>query len=191
MRAIWHRLLASITRFGRRQDAAAAVEFALILPIMLLVYVGSVEASALISMDRRVQSVSGAMGDLVARADKTITATTLTDYFTASAGIMTPYPSDDLQQIVTQVLVDNAGVAKVVWSKQYIASRYATGTKYLFNATYPLPAEMAAIAKGKYVIVAEASYNYLPLYGIVFEQAVPLRRDSFFMPRFGGSIAVN
>ena len=191
MRCVWRRLVRQFASLARRDGGAAAVEFALILPIMIFIYVGCVEASALISMDRRVQTVSGTLGDLVARSDKTITSVTLTDYFRASAGVMTPYPSDDLEQIVTEVFVDSTGTAKVVWSREYKNELYAIGTDYVKDEVFPLPVEMKDIARNKWVIVAQASYDYLPLYGIVFEQSVGLNRASFFMPRFGSSITVN
>lgn len=92
MRAAWQRLLAHLRRLAVVEEATAAVEFALILPIMLLVYVGSVEASIAITTDRKVQSVAGALGDLVARSDTTIPMATLLDYFQAAEGIMTPTP---------------------------------------------------------------------------------------------------
>ncbi|MBI4046560.1 MAG: pilus assembly protein, partial [Devosia nanyangense] len=52
-----------IARLARSGDGAAAVEFALILPILLLLYIGSIEASQLIITDRRVTTVAGTLGD--------------------------------------------------------------------------------------------------------------------------------
>ena len=40
------------------------------------------------------------------------------------------------------------------------------------------------------VIAAEASYSYTPLFGIMFDAAVPLYRSNFYLPRFGGTIAL-
>jgi Flp pilus assembly protein TadG len=180
-----------LRRMRLAEEGAAAVEFALILPIMLLVYIGSVEASALISMDRRVQSVAGTLGDLVARSDKNISAATLTDYFRAARGIMTPYSADDLRQVVTQVEVDDDGTATVVWSRQYVDGAYGVGTDHLPGDTYELAEAMETIAAGNFVIVAEATHSYLPMYGIIFEQPIQLYRENFFMPRFGGGISVN
>lgn len=191
MRATWHGLLARLKRLRLAEDGVAAVEFALILPIMLTLYIGAMEASTLISMDRRVQSVAGAVGDLVARADTTISAATLTDYFQAAGGIMTPFPSAGLKQVVTQVEVDTSGVAKVVWSKQYVNGVYGTGTDHPAKSVYLLSKAMTDISKGKVVVVAEASYSYLPLYGIIIDKPIPLYRENFFLPRFGGSITVN
>lgn len=191
MRRIWRRLLVRLRQLPLAEDAVAAVEFALILPIMLLLYVGSVEASALISMDRRVQSVAGAVGDLVARSDGTIPTATLRDYFRAAGSIMTPYPPATLRQVVTLVRVLPNGTTSVVWSRQYVNGTYSVNTDHPVNSAYTLPAEMVTIARGKFVVAAKGTYSYLPLYGIVFDRPVELVRENFFMPRFGGSIAVN
>ena len=189
MRAAVEALLARLRRLALVEDGVAAVEFALILPIMLLVYIGSVEASLAITMDRKVQSVAGALGDLVARSDTTIPADTLEDYFKAAGGIMTPYPTDELKQVVTQVLVSDDGTsATVVWSREYVDGDVAVGTDHAVGDSYTLPQAMRTIAQGGYVIVAESSYAYPPLYGFAFQTTIDLYRENFFMPRFGGEI---
>lgn len=177
----------------RNEDGVAAVEFALILPIMLLVYIGSVEASALISMDRRVQLVTGTIGDLVARSSKVIDGSTLEDYFAAAAGVMTPYPANDLEQIVTQVKVNEDESVIVEWSRHYLDGDYTTtsGDRHAEGASFTLPDEMIEIAVDGYVIVSETRYsNYKPLYGIIFDTPVTLTRQNFYLPRFGGSIDI-
>jgi hypothetical protein len=92
---------------------------------------------------------------------------------------------------VTQVDVTADGIATVAWSKQYINGDYADGTDYIKYSPYELPDAMVNISKGQSVIVAKASYSYLPLYGIVFDKPVQLVRENFFIPRFGGTITVN
>ena len=172
---------ALIERWRRDTRGVAAVEFALILPIMLMLYVGCIEASVLITMDRKVQSVAGSVGDLVARSDDTISANLLNDYFQAASGILSPYPSETLKQVVTSVEIRLDGTTRVDWSRGFNG-----GTARTTNASYSLPAEIKDIARGRYVIVAEASTSFQPLLGVVFTQSIPLYRESFFMPRFGG-----
>jgi Flp pilus assembly protein TadG len=185
----------SLLRLGARllgsDKGVAAVEFALILPVMLLVYLGTLEASTLISMDRKVQSVAGAVGDLVARADEVITASQLQDYFRAASGIMTPYSATDVLQVVTAVEVAADGTTSVAWTRQYLNGTYSATTPHTVGDEYPLPAEMVAISLGRMVIAAEASYAYTPLLGIVINQPIDLYRSSFYMPRFGEDIALN
>lgn len=191
MRAALRRLLADMRLLRCADAGTAAVEFALVLPIMLMLYIGAVEVSGLITVDRKLQSVAGALGDLVARSDTTIAAATLTDYFQAASGIMTPHSSDGLRQIVTltQVSADGTQVC-VQWSRQYVNHVYGVGP-HAVNCSFTLPLAMRTIAKGKYVVVAEGYYDYPPLYGFAFNQTINLYRENFFMPRFGGSITLN
>jgi Flp pilus assembly pilin Flp len=179
-------------RFRAAETGVAAVEFALILPIMLWVYIGMVEASALISMDRKIQTISGAVGDLVAREDGEITSTMLGDYVKVASGIMTPYPIAPLEQIITQVVVDADGIATVDWSQRYVGEALQpTGAREVGEEYEGLPAEIIDIALDQYVIVAESRYSYLPLYGIVFDQPVNLYRENFYLPRFGAQIVLD
>lgn len=190
------RAIANLVRwaahFRAAQAGVAAVEFALILPIMLLVYVGMVEASALISMDRKIQTISGAVGDLVAREAGGITSAMLADYVKVAGGIMTPYPISPLEQIVTQVKVSADGTTELVdWSKRYLGGALQTTGAHAKDEAYDLPDEIVDIALGQYVIVAESRYSYLPLYGIVFDQPVNLYRENFYLPRFGAQIVLD
>ena len=69
------RRLVGIGRLASDERGVAAVEFALILPFLLLLFLGTIEASSLITVDRRVNVISGTVGDLVARTDPTVPLT--------------------------------------------------------------------------------------------------------------------
>lgn len=176
-------------RFVRGNSAAAAVEFALILPVLLTLYVGSVELSSAISVDKRVSTVSGALGDLVARADGEITTTEVNDYFLAASATMAPYSSSNVEQIVTSVRVNTDGSTQVQWSYAYNgASDHTNGT------SYTLPEDLRKLVtenwtRQGYVIVAEAQMSYLPLIGYFFKSAFSLYHEYFFLPRFGEEIS--
>lgn len=186
-----NRLIAAlIGRLRRSEAGVAAVEFALILPVMLLVYIGTLEASTLITVDRKVQSVAGAIGDLSARVEDSLSASLLQDYFRAASGIMTPYSPEAVVQVVTGVRVLNDGTTVVAWTRKYENGTYSSTTPYTVNDTYPLPIEMVNVARGHMVIAAEASYTYTPLLGLVIDMPVNLYRSSFFMPRFGDDITL-
>lgn len=178
-------LLAKLARrFQLAESGIAAVEFALILPFMLLLYIGMVEGSTLISIDRKVQTVSGAVGDLVARSNGEISRSTLDDYVKIAGGIMTPYPDAGLVQFVTQVYVDKDGKATVDWSQRYVGQAAQSSGAHAKGSIYVLPAEIKAIAKEQYVIVTECENTYTPLFGIVFDKAINLSRENFYIPRF-------
>ena len=179
-----------IKRFRAAQAGAAAVEFALILPIMLLLYIGANEASVLITMDRKVQMVSGAVGDLVARAEEEIATATLADYIKVASGLVSPFAAKDMVQIVTQVQVAADGSAKVDWSKGYKNQVAFSAMDRVKGSTVKLPVAVSNVAKGRYVIIAETSLPYIPLYGIVYTAPITLYRENYYLPRFDGPIAI-
>jgi Flp pilus assembly protein TadG len=179
-----------LRRFSLSERGVAAVEFALILPIMLAVYIGSMEGSTLIIVDRKVQSVAAAVGDLVARSDKTLSTDQLRDYLRAASGIMMPYPSQNVRQTVTAVTVASNGTTTVSWQAKFQNGVYTRVATTSLPRSFRLPTEMAAISAGQTVIAAEASYDYTPIFGIVINQSVSLYRSNFYLPRFGGTITL-
>lgn len=177
-------------RFARNTQAAAAVEFALILPILLTLYVGSVELSSAITVDKRVATVSGSLGDLVARSDDTIALSTLNDYFLAAAATMAPYSPADVRQIVSSVRVRSDGATRVMWSVGYNGA-----TDHTDGASYDLPDDLKKLVTSNYtttgyVIVAEAQLGFTPLFGYFFKDAFSLYHEFFFLPRFGDGISL-
>lgn len=181
----------TLKRFLGAERGVAAVEFAMILPLLLAVYIGSAEAGTLLITDRKVQSVAGALGDLVARSNKSVTTAQLLDYFEASTSIMSPYSTSELTQTVTAVRVSEDGEATVSWSVEFTGAAMSTGTRYIRDDAYALPDEMIAVALGQTVIAAEADYTHRPVLGLFFDQAINLHRSNYFVPRFGGTITVN
>jgi len=174
-----------LRHFLKAERGIAAVEFALVVPLMLTLYVASLELSQAIIVDRRVTTVVGTTGDLVARANSKLTDGELTDYFTAAQSIMRPFSTTDLQQVVTQLQVDKNGTAKVDWSVGF-----NDGQAHAHGDTFPLddvPA-MADLAKNGYIIVAESSYTYLPLLGLFFKTPFSLNHRNYYLPRFGDKI---
>lgn len=186
MRQVAHTLRRLVGCFLEEQKAVAAVEFALILPVMLTLYLGSIEGSSLYTVDRRITTISSTIGDLVARADGVISEAEIADYFTAAEGILMPYSRDGLAQVVSLIEVTNSGATEVVWS------RTSGGTVRTEGASYPLPAssQMNQVARDVgYLVVSETSYAYTPVFGAVIQGPVNLYRESFYLPRFGAAIA--
>lgn len=176
-------------RFGHEQRAVAAVEFALILPFMLMLYFGSIEAAALFTVDKRINSVSATVGDLVSQWDpgdgdlSTGTGSTLADYLAAATAIMSPYSDSGLRIVVNLVQVRADGSTKILWSRANAAgtARNAGGS-YTDLAT---ASRMNEVSRGGCIIAAEVSYAYLPLLAQVFSTAVTLQHTNYFLPRFG------
>lgn len=179
------RFLTRLRRFPGAEQAVAAVEFALILPFMLLLYLGSIELSDLIAVDRRVTTIAGAVGDLVARTDGSLTTATLNDYFDAAEAIMFPYQTTGLKQIVTCVYIAANGTTTVIWSRQH-----GGATAKTVGSHPALPTAITDIARDSYVIMSETSFGYKPLLGLVMTSTYDLYRENFHLPRYGELISI-
>ena len=68
MHLAFRRLAARAASLARQDSGLAAVEFALILPILVVLWFGGVELTQALSVDRRLNNLASAIGDLVARS---------------------------------------------------------------------------------------------------------------------------
>ncbi len=175
-----------LERFTRSTSAVAAVEFALILPLLVTLYFGTVEAASLYTVDRRVATVASTMADLVSREQKCITTARLDSYFTAATGIMQPFSTDNLKQVVSFLAVDSAGTVALKWSRKYGTGAVARTSSTMGGIGSPTQINTLARTKG-WLVAAEIQYPYQPLYGIVIK-TINLAHTEYFLPRYGEEI---
>lgn len=83
--------------FLRNDKGAAAVEFAFVIPFMMLLYFSLVDITGLISLNRRIVSAAATMADLVTQQTTTVLASTIVDQFNAAYVTMQPMPSANLR----------------------------------------------------------------------------------------------
>jgi len=138
-------------RLLRDVAGLAAVEFALILPVMLTLYLGAVEATHMLTANRRVTSVAYTAADIVAQA-AAVSNADMTDIFAASSAILSPFSTAPLSVRVTSVVANSSNVAKVAWSDGFQVAPRAV------NSTVTLPAGLTT--PGSSVILVEATYSY-------------------------------
>ncbi len=171
----WRRLLPD-------NRGVAAVEFALILPIMFFLFVGTIEFSQALSVDRRVTQAASSTADLIARAPDTgMTTAQVDSELQIITQLMRPYDVGPLQvRIISVVAKSTNGVLRylVNWSRDT-----SGGTPYARNSTYTnMPQNLLSATES--IIIAEASYNYTPLiFKYFIKAAFSLQQRSFLKPR--------
>lgn len=140
----------------------AAIEFALVAPLMAAMFVGAVEMSQAITVDRRVTQIAGSTADLVARADKTIAQSEISDIMRVGSYIMKPYSATPIRIVLRNVSSSpaNASMTKQSWTCSYNGTG-GTQTCECTNTSFPLPANM--VTTNDSVVVAEVTYDYVPL----------------------------
>jgi Flp pilus assembly pilin Flp len=93
-------------RFSKATDGVAAVEFALILPIMTTLLIGSIEMSEAITVDRRVSQVAATTGDLAARFNGGITPDDVTELSRIGSWLLEPYDVNSVRITIRLVTVE-------------------------------------------------------------------------------------
>ena len=156
------------------RSGIAATEFAVIVPLMLVMFFGTVEFSSGVAVDRKVTLMARTLSDLTSQSIS-VNDADLTNFFAASKGIMTPYPSAPTQATITELYVDSTTLAaRVQWSKG--TAPRATGT------TVTIPSALKV--GGTYLILSEVSYRYVPAVGYVMAPAgINLSDVSYTRPR--------
>jgi Flp pilus assembly protein TadG len=174
---IWLRARHSLRNLARDNSGIAAAEFAVIVPIMLVMFFGTIEFSSGIAVDRKVTLMARTLSDLTSQSTS-VGDTDMTNFFAASAAIMTPYASTPAKATITELYVDPSTLsARVQWSKPYQG-----GATRAQGSTVAIPAALAVA--GTYLIFSEVSYLYVPTIGYVMAKAgVNLSDVSYTRPR--------
>lgn len=151
----------------------AAIEFAMIVPIMLILFFGTDEFSSGIAVNRKVTLMARTLSDLTSQ-NISVTDNQLTNFFNASAGIMTPYSATPVQSTITELYVDpNTLAARVQWSKG--SAPRTAGT------TVAIPTALQV--GGTYLIYSEVKYAFVPTIGYVLKNSITLSDFTFTRPR--------
>ena len=79
--------------FLRETKGIAAIEVALVMPFMFLLYFGLFDITALITINRKVTYSASVVVDLVSQNKTSILKSTIADYYKASEMVMAPIPN--------------------------------------------------------------------------------------------------
>ena len=165
-----------LTRFLSDRNGVSAVEFALLLPLMLLFYFGTVETGAALAVHRKVVSTASTIADLVAQ-DTSIDDTESTAIFTAAEAIMAPYdPMETIQVVVSSVRLTGTE-PRVVWSDANAAAT-ARGVGSLVEN---MPAGL--LSGTNTVIMAEVDFPHVGPSAEVIGGAISMEQVFYLRPR--------
>lgn len=177
----------SVRDFVADSRALAATEFAVIVPLMLVMFFGTVEFSSAVAIDRKVTLIARTLSDLTSQST-TLTDSDMQNAFTASISIIMPYDATLVKGSISQIYIDANSIATVQWSKAGTIASGATQATLATSArkagdkvTSELPSTL--LIPSTYLILSEASYTYTPSVGYVLKSSIPLSDLSYTRPR--------
>jgi Flp pilus assembly protein TadG len=176
------RLTRPLFRLASDRRGVSAVEFALILPLMMTLYLGGNELSHALTIARKVTHVTSSLGDLITQS-KTITDADMANILNAATAVMTPYPTGLLLKIkVSGIDIDATGKATVAWSDAQNDTALTVGA-----VVTNLPA--AVKTPSTFIVTAEVHYAYTPAIGYVLTGTFDLKDQFYLRPRLSDCIS--
>jgi len=160
-----------LARFARDRRGLSAVEFALIAPLMIALYFGSVEISDGVAVDRKLGLTAAALANLTSQAT-VITTADMNNILDASTAIISPYSAATMAMTVSCIAFDSNKTMTVKWT----AFR---GTTTAPTIVVPNDLQIA----NTQLVYSEVSYLYTPIVGYTITGSLAMSSHLFMAPR--------
>ena len=158
----------------------AAVEFAVVLPVLLLIVFGGYQVNEAVSAYRKTALTARTVADLTTQYS-TMQATDVSTVLGASSQVMTPFNTTALTIILTEYQTNGSGVSTVTWSKAL------NGTPLTAGATAVLPAGITTVNSS--VISAQVTYQFVPAVAYKLTGPIVMKSQIYMAPRLTASVA--
>lgn len=173
------RSLCAAAQLVRSDRGVSMIEFALVFPIMLMMFIGLVEFGEAFSIDRKINNAASTISDLVSQ-ESSVNNTELGDIATVATELLKPYRAAPLTLRITSIVADAQNRTTVAWT-------YPTTGGPRTGAAYTLPRAGLTEANSS-LIVAETSYAFAPALGY-FIGSITLTGNAYFRPRASRTVA--
>ncbi|MCZ8193250.1 TadE/TadG family type IV pilus assembly protein [Brevundimonas sp.] len=168
-----------IRRLFRDSRGVSAVEFALIAPIMILMYLGAAEMSQAYMAQKRATHVASVIADLTTQTTA-LNQDMVDDIFAAGEHILQPFPVAPLSQRLTSIGRDGEGDTSVLWTR--------TSGSGEFGPTSSITIPPDVLENNETIIVAEVIYVYNSPIGNLLPTGLQFESIFFLRPRLANSI---
>jgi len=169
-----------LRRFSASTRGVAAIEFAMIAPVLAVMFLASFDGGRAIATYMKVRATTYALA-AITNQYSTIESADMTSIVGATAHIMAPYSNAPLVLTISQITVSNNGNATVSWSYSQGGAARAQGSSITLPAT-------ALDTGGTYLILAEVSYTFAPLFGYFTAGALTFSDYLYVTPRVSNCI---
>lgn len=175
----------ALCRFGRPCDQGnVVVEFALALPVLLLMLLASAELGRFVLLNQKIDRVAITMSDLVARAE-TINETELDDIFNAAAHVAEPFDLNGSGRVIISSVTNADGEgATIAWQRSGGGSFIKVSEVGAEGETADLPGDFA-VREGETAIVSEVFFDFEPFLSEIIVSPRVVYRRAHHRPRLG------
>jgi Flp pilus assembly protein TadG len=176
------KLRSQYCRFVASTRGVVAIEFAMILPVLLLAFLGTVDAGRAIAIYMKVHSATYTAAAVTNQYPSVLTSD-LQTITGATSVVMSPYPSGPAVVTVSQVKIDSKNNATVSWSYSLNGTARAQGSSITVPAKILTAMGSPPSGSFSYLIFSELSYTYTPMFGYFITGSLTMSDNLFVTPR--------
>jgi Flp pilus assembly protein TadG len=169
-----------IRRFAASTRGVAAIEFAMILPIMLLLMLASFDAGNALAIYLKVRSATYTLA-AITNQYTTIQTTDMQSIVGATSVVMSPYSSSPAVVTISQIKIASATNATVSWSYSLNGTARTQGAPMTLPTT--LVSNNSCGSYPCYLIFGEVSYTFTPTFGAFITSTLTLSDNLYVTPR--------
>lgn len=180
MKAAWSRLRPGLGALRGNKSGLALIEFALVFPFLLALYLGGYQLMDGMSAARKLTRATRTIADLTSQ-NSAVSGADLDGILAASTQVMYPYSPTRGTFRVTSIAIDHTGHGKVSWSKS------RNGQPLVKDASFVLPPQFSTLIDTT-VVLSETTYLYDTAAFSVGVGSIPLKNQIYMLPRASASI---
>jgi Flp pilus assembly protein TadG len=172
-------------RFVEAKRGVAAIEFAIVLPMLLIMALATFDAGRAIAIYMKVRAATFTLAAITNQFNNTTDPIQTTDMQAitgATAVVLAPYPSSPTVVTITQIKQTSATQAIVSWSYSVNGTAYTAGTTWT-GLPSGLTTNNACGSYPCYFIFAQVSYTFTPSFGYFITGPLTFSDNLYATPR--------
>lgn len=166
-------------RFIGSTRAVAGIEFAMVLPLLIVLLLGFYDAGTAVAIYTKTRFATATLAQITNQYNNgtsPIHDSDMTQILGATAAVLAPYSRTPATSNVSQIAISSSAAATVSWS-----------TNLSPGSTFALPAALAI--PSSYLIYATVSYTFTPKFSYFVSGPITLSDSIYVSPRSSASIS--
>jgi hypothetical protein len=183
-------MFASYRRWRNDNRGVAAIEFALAVPILLSLFLGSIDILRAMLFHQKVEKIAYAMADLTTQQDQ-LTRAMMDDYYEAPGKIMEPFTFGSSGLVIITSVYRDVGdpvSGKVRWRDSGGGTLVRTSRIGAVGANAVLPGGLTLNERDN-VLIAEVFYGFDQLFPVDFMDIEDIYKAAIYKPRLGSQLS--
>lgn len=160
MRAL-KELRSRLARLGKDRRGAAAIEFAFVAPVLLIMYLMTMEISQAIDVNKKVGRAASLTADLVTQ-EQDIIKSEIDAIMTLGQSVLRPYERTSPTIEIDAITIDATSKATIAWSRKYVGG---TASANLAKNTVVTNLPEKLKVPSTFLVRAKTKLSYIPMVG--------------------------